>query len=133
MTSKTLAQLFADLGVTRSRSRPHVSNDNPMSEAQFKTLKYCPTHAGQFANIQKARDYCRRFFYRYNEQHRHSGIGLLTPDDVHNGRTDERRNARRDVLTIAWANHPERFVHGRPEPPTLPPVAYINQPEITAA
>ena len=123
MTSKTLAQLFADLGVTRSRSRPHVSNDNPMSEAQFKTLKYCPTYPGQFANIQQARDYCRRFFYWYNEQHRHSGIGLLTPHDVHNGHADERRNARRDVLSIAWANHPDRFVHGRPEPPTLPPVA----------
>ena len=104
-----------------------------MSEAQFKTLKYCPTYPGYFANIQQARDYCRRFFRWYNEQHRHTGIGLLTPHDVHHGHADERRIARRAVLATAWGHHPERFVRGQPEPPMLPAVAYINQPEITAA
>ena len=121
MTSKTLAQLFADLGVTRSRSRPHVSNDNPMSEAQFKTLKYCPTYPGYFANIQQARDYCRRFFFWYNEQHRHTGIGLLTPHDVHHGYANERRVARRAVLASAWASHPERFVRRHPNRPCYQP------------
>jgi len=88
MTSKTLVQFFADLGITKSRSRPHVSNDNPYSEAQFKTLKYVPTFPRYFANIQQARDYCHRLFSWYNDEHRHSGIALLTPSDVHRGRAD---------------------------------------------
>lgn len=129
MTSKTLAQLFADLGVTRSRSRPHVSNDNPYSEAHFKTLKYGPTFPGYFANIEQGRDYCRRFFNWYNEDHRHSGIALLTPSDVHHGRAGERNEARSLVLLDAWNAHPERFVRGKPEPPKLAPVSYINRPE----
>ena len=83
MTSKTLAQFFADLGITKSRSRPHISNDNPFSEAQFKTLKFGPTYPGHFANLQQAREFCRTFFAWYNDQHRHSGIALLTPADVH--------------------------------------------------
>ena len=122
MTSKTLAQFFADLGITKSRSRPHVSNDNPYSEAQFKTLKYVPTFPGHFANIQRARDYCRRLFSWYNGEHRHSGIALLTPSDVHHGRAGERREARRLVLLDAWKAHPERFVRGQPEPLTLAPI-----------
>lgn len=132
MTSKTLAQFFADLGITKSRSRPHVSNDNPYSEAQFKTLKYVPTFPGHFANIQQARDYCRRLFSWYNGEHRHSGIALLTPSDVHHGRAGARREARRLVLLDAWKAHPERFVRGQPEPLTLAPIAYINRPEAAA-
>ena len=132
MTSKTLVQFFADLGITKSRSRPHVSNDNPYSEAQFKTLKYVPTFPRYFANIQQARDYCHRLFSWYNDEHRHSGIALLTPSDVHRGRADDRRDARRLVLLDAWKAHPERFVHGPPEPLKLAPIAYINRPEAAA-
>lgn len=132
MTSKTLTQFFADLGITKSRSRPHVSNDNPYSEAQFKTLKYTPTFPGHFANMQQARDFCRELIHWYNEQHRHTGIALLTPSDVHHGRTHERSNARRLVLLDAWQEHPERFVHGQPQPPKLTPIVYINRPEAAA-
>jgi len=133
MTSKNRTYLFADLGVTKSRSRPHVSNDNPYSESHFKTLKYGLSFPGRFANIEQARDYCRRFIAWYNTEHRHVGIALLTPEDVHLGGANDRRNARRDVLHSAYAEHPERFVRGRPEPPTLANVAYINQPEAPQA
>ncbi len=129
MTSKTLAQLFADLGVTKSRSRPHVSNDNPYIESHFKTLKYGPTYPGHFANIFQARDFLRRFFAWYNSEHRHSGIALRTPEDVHRGRVDDRRNGRQAVLLKAWAAHPERFVLGAPQPPALAPITFINRPE----
>ena len=132
MTSKTLTQFFADLGITKSRSRPHVSNDNPYSEAQFKTLKYAPTFPGHFANIQQARDYVRRLMTWYNNDHRHSGIALLTPSDVHHGRADERSAARSLVLLDAWKAHPERFVRGQPRPPKLASIAYINRPEVAA-
>jgi putative transposase len=132
MTSKTLAQFYADLGITKSRSRPHVSNDNPFSEAQFKTLKYGPGFPLFFANVEQGRDFCRRFFPWYNEQHRHSGIALLTPHDVHHGLVDERVASRRLTLHAAWDAHPERFVRGKPEPPTIQPVTYINQPEVAA-
>jgi putative transposase len=132
MTSKTLTQFFADLGITKSRSRPHVSNDNPYSEAQFKTLKYAPTFPGHFANIQQARDYVRRLMGWYNNDHRHSGIALLTPSDVHHGRADERSAARSLILLDAWKAHPERFVRGQPQPPKLAPIAYINRPEVAA-
>ena len=133
MTSETLAQFFADLGVTKSRSRPHVSNDNPFSEAQFKTLKYGPAFQKHFGNIQQGRDYCRRFFRWYNEAHRHSEIALLTPADVHHGLVDERHNARRIVLHNACKAHPERFVRGISEPPALEPMVFINRPEETQA
>ena len=133
MTSKTLTQLFADLGVVKSRSRPHVSNDNPFIESYYKTLKYCPTYPGTFANNEQARAYCRRFFAWYNAEHRHSGIALLTPEDVHRGRAAQRRNARRDVLHAAFARNPKRFVAGRPEPPALKPTVFINPPESIAA
>lgn len=129
MTSKTLAQLYADLGVTKSRSRPHVSNDNPFSEAHFKTLKYGPGFPPFFANIEQARDFCRAFFAWYNDDHRHSGIALLTPADVHHGRAEERIAARRSVLHKAWTAHPERFVRGIPEPPVIATATYINRPE----
>jgi putative transposase len=129
MTSKNLAHLFADLGVTRSRSRPHVSNDNPYIESHFKTLKYGPSFPDHFANIEQARDFCRRFFAWYNMEHRHVGIALLTPRDVHYGRVGERRAARRTVLHTAFSEHPERFVRGCPEPPALASVVYINEPD----
>ena len=129
MTSKTLAQFYADLGVTKSRSRPHVSNDNPFSEAHFKTLKYGPGFPPFFASIEQAREFCRAFFPWYNEQHRHSGLALLTPSDVHQGRVEERTSARRTVLLSAWEAHPERFVHGAPQPPAIQSVVYINRPE----
>lgn len=128
MTSKTLTSLFVDLGVHRSHSRPHVSNDNPYSEAHFKTLKYGPDYPLRFANLQQARAYCERFFDWYNNEHRHSGIALLTPADVHEGRVGERYAARAAVLEEAWRAHPERFVRGRPTPPELQAVAYINPP-----
>lgn len=129
MTSKTLAQFYADLGVTKSRSRPHASNDNPFSEAQFKTLKYGPGFPPFFANIEQGRAYCREFFPWYNEQHRHSGIALLTPSDVHHGLADQRTAARRITLHDAWLAHPERFVRGTPQPPTIQSIVYINRPE----
>ena len=133
MTSKNLAHLFADLGVTRSRSRPHVSNDNPYIESHFKTLKYGPSYPGYFANLEQARDFCRRFFTWYNTQHRHSGIALLTPQDVHFGRVDERRAGRQRVLGKAFDQHPERFVRGLPRPPALQVTAYINRPDSVQA
>jgi putative transposase len=133
MTAKTLNRLFVDLQITRSHSRPHVSNDNPFSEAQFKTMKYGPNYPERFASIEDARIWCEAFFHWYNEQHHHIGIGLLTPLDVYSGRGDERRAARRDVLHAAHAAHPERFVRGLPEPPRLPTLVAINPPEIQAA
>ena len=129
MTSKTVAQLYSDLGVTKSFSRPHVSDDNPFSEAHFKTLKYGPHFPTHFANIEHGRVHCRRFFPWYNDEHRHSGIALLTPADVHFGRAQTRADARCDVLRAAWEAHPERFVRGRPEPPTIAPAIFINPPE----
>lgn len=132
MTSKTLAQFYADLGVTKSRSRPHVSNDNPFSEAQFKTLKYGPGFPPFFASLEQGRDFCRSFVPWYNDQHRHVGIGLLTPRDVHFGLAPERIAARRVTLHAAWDQHPERFVGGKPEPPQLQPAAYINRPDVAA-
>ena len=129
MTSKTLTQFFSDLGVIKSHSRPHVPNDNPHSEAQFKTLKYGPTFPGHFAHIQQGREFMRRFVAWYNHEHRHTGIALLTPADVHNGLVDQRRQDRARVLRAAWSAHPERFVRGIPEPPQLASIAYINRPE----
>jgi putative transposase len=128
MTSKTLAQLFSDLGVAQSRSRPHVSNDNPFIESYFKTLKFGPTYPVYFANLEQAREFCRQFVCWYNNEHRHTGIALLTPADVHHGRVEQKREARRAVLHAAHSVHPERFVRGLPEPPSIETVVYINQP-----
>jgi len=128
MTSRPVAFLLADLGITQSHSRPHVSNDNPYSEAQFKTLKYRPYFPGQFGCIEHARAHCRDFFTWYNNDHRHSGLGLHTPADVHYGRAHDVQAARAGVLAAAWAAHPERFVHDRPQPPKLPSAAWINKP-----
>jgi putative transposase len=133
MASKQVAQLLADLGVTKSHSRPHVSNDNPYSESQFKTLKYRPTFPDRFGSIQDARAFCQQFFGWYNLAHHHSGIGLLTPADVHYGRAEQVQAARAEVLTAAYAAHPQRFVRKPPEPPALPAVAWINQPDTQEA
>jgi putative transposase len=128
MTSKPVAQLLADLGVTKSHSRPHVSNDNPYSESQFKTLKHHPTFPERFGCIQDARAFCQDFFGWYNFEHRHSGIALLTPADVHYGRADQVIAARATVLDGAFARHPERFVSKPPTPPRLPEQVWINKP-----
>jgi len=132
MTSKPVALLLADLGVTKTHSRPHVSNDNPFSEAQFKTLKYRPEFPERFGSIEDARAHGRIFFSWYNTEHRHSGIGLLTAHDVHYGLADQRIAARAGVLTAAYAAHPERFVVGVPRPPARPTEVWINPPPATA-
>ena len=129
MRAKPIAFLLADLGVTKSHSRPHTSTDNPYSEAQFKTLKYRPEFPDRFENIEQARDFCRGFFHWYNHEHRHSGIGLMTPAAVHYGQAKELHAKRADVLAAAYAANPERFVRGLPKPPTLPSAAWINKPE----
>ncbi len=131
MASKPVAFLLADLGVTKSHSRPRCSNDNPYSEAQFKTLKYCPAFPGRFGSIQDARAFCQRFFAFYNTVHRHSGIGLHTPSDVHHGRAPEVRAARAAVLQRAYHHRPDRFVRKPPQPPPLPGAAWINKPDHT--
>lgn len=128
MRAKTFAQTLADLGVTRSYSRPHTSNDNPFSEALFKTTKYNPTYPGNFDNIAEARDYCGPFFEWYNDEHRHSGIAMLTPAQLHYGEADEVLAARQAVLDAAWAAHPERFVRGRPRVAPRPAAVWINPP-----
>jgi putative transposase len=133
MTSKSLAFLFADLGVTKTHSRPSVSDDNPFSEAQFKTLKYRPDFPVRFGSIEDARSHCRAFFDWYNCQHCHSGIAMFTPHDLHHGTAKRRRDQRAAVLLDAWAKHPERFPHGRPVPPELPTAAWINKPSSAAA
>src|SRR5215211_1267912 len=129
MTSKPVAQLLVDLGVARSHSRPHVSNDNPYSEANFRTLKYCPAFPGRFGGIEDARSFCGLFFDHYNHVHRHSGIGLHTPASVHYGTAPEIRAQRVVTLDAAYAANPARFGHRQPTPPTLPTVAWINQPQ----
>jgi putative transposase len=128
MTSKPVAFLLADLGVTKTHSRPHVSNDNPYSEAQFKTLKYRPGFPDRFASIEEARAFCQDFFRWYNADHRHSGIGLLAPEVVHYGQAQDAYDARSQVLATAYATHPERFVRQAPRPPQLPTAAWINPP-----
>ena len=129
MIAKPVAHLLADLGVTKSHSRPHVSNDNPYSESQFRTLKYRPDFPDRFGSFEDAQAHCRRFMSWYNEHHRHSGIGYHTPADVHYGRAEKVRELRKAVLLDAYAEHPERFVTKVPTPPALPTVAWINQPE----
>ena len=129
MKSKPVAFLLSDLGVTKSHSRPYVSNDNPYSESQFKTLKYRPDFPGNFGSVEDARVFCKNFFTWYNTDHYHSGIGLNTPEAVHYGRTDQIMKERSRVLKIASENHPERFKGKVPKPPRLPLAAWINQPK----
>jgi putative transposase len=129
MTSRTVELLMADLGITKTHSRPHVSNDNPFSESQFKTLKYHPTFPDRFGTLEEARAFCRTFFPWYNTEHRHLGLGLLTPETVHYGRDQEVIASRLQVLREAYAKHPERFVHRPPTPPVLPQAVWINPPD----
>jgi putative transposase len=128
MTSKCVAHLLADLGVTKTHSRPHVSDDNPFSEAQFKTVKYHPTFPERFGSVEDARAWARTFFHWYNEEHHHTGIGLMTPATVHHGQAPVVRAARQEILTAAYQAHPERFVQGPPMPPPLPRAVWINPP-----
>ena len=128
MTAKPFVFLLADLGVTKSYSRPHTSNDNPYSEAAFRTFKYRPGFPERFGCYEDAHAWCSRFFGWYNDEHRHSGIGFHTPADVHYGRAETVREKRGIVLSAAYDLHPERFVRKPPEPPRLPAVAWINQP-----
>jgi putative transposase len=128
MTSRTVAQLLSDLGVDRSHSRPRVSNDNPFSESQYKTLKYRPDFPDRFASIEQARAHCVAFFRWYNHDHFHSGLRWHHPADVHYGRVEQVRQARADVLAAAYERHPERFVHRPPTPPVVPTTVWINPP-----
>jgi putative transposase len=133
MTSKPVALLLANLGVTKTHARPHVSNDNPFSEAQFKTLKYRPMFPERFGSIQDARAHCHEFFTWYNTEHHHSGLGLLTPADVHHGLAEKRVAARAAALAMAYAAHPERFPSGAPHPPARPVEVWINPPKTSSA
>jgi putative transposase len=128
MTSKPVAFLLADLGVTKTHSRPHVSNDNPHIESLFKTVKYQPEFPTTFRNLAEARAFCRSFFAWYNNEHRHSALALLTPIDVHEGRSQRTLQRRQLVLDAAYATHPERFVRGTPKVRQLPAASYINRP-----
>jgi putative transposase len=128
MTSKTVAELLLDLGVAKSHSRPTVSNDNPYSEAQFKTMKYGPAYPERFADLAAATNWVAQFVGWYNNEHRHSGIGLLPPMVVHLGQANAVIAARQQTLDVAAAVHPERFVAGQPTPPRVPDAAWINPP-----
>jgi len=128
MRSKPVALLLADLGVVKTHSRPHVSNDNPYSEAQFKTLKYCPAFPERFGSLEDARAFGHPFFSWYNDAHHHSGLGYLTPAMVHYGVAEGVRDQRTIVLAAAYAAHPERFVRGVPQPAPLPTAVWINPP-----
>ena len=128
MTSKPVALLLADLGITKTHSRPQVSNDNPFSEAQFKTLKYRPEFPDRFCCIEDGRAFCLAFFDWYNNEHYHSGLALLTPATVHYGQTAAVLARRRDVLAAAYEQHPERFVRRAPQPAQPPTAVWINPP-----
>ena len=128
MKSKPVAQLLADLGATKSHSRPHVSNDNPFSEAQFKTLKYRPEFPGRFGCIEHGKAFCRDFFHWYNNAHYHSGLNLLTPAMVHYGKVEEVIHRRQQVLDLAYARNPERFVNNWPKVIGPPKEVWINPP-----
>lgn len=132
MTSKPLAFLLADLGVTRSHSRPYTPNDNPFSEAQFKTMKYQPNYPQRFDDLLEARAWARDFFDWYNTAHHHTGIGLLTPAQVHYGQAPQILTAHQQVLSQAYQAHPERFVRGAPHPQALPEGVWINPPQATS-
>ena len=129
MKSKAVAFLLADLGITKTHSRPHVSDDNPYSESHFKTLKYRPDFPERFGCAEDARGFSEDFFRWYNDEHHHTGLGLLTPADVHFGRAEQRHADRTQVLEAAHRLHPDRFVRGIPVPPDLPKAAWINQPK----
>ena len=129
MRAKSVAQLLADLGITKTHSRPYTPNDNPYSESQFKTMKYRPDFPERFESVTDARSWAREFFGWYNHDHHHSGLGLMTPATVHHGRAEAVREQRQQVLLVAYAAHPERFVRGVPIPPELPNEVWINKPQ----
>jgi putative transposase len=131
MVAKSTALLYADLGIGKSHSRPHVSNDNPFSEAQFKTLKYRPELPDRFGSVQDTRSHVNPLLRWYNDEHKHSSLVLLTPADVHYGRADAIIAIRQRALDAAHAAHPERFVRGRPKHPSPPTAAWINPPRAT--
>ena len=131
MSSKCVAMLLADLGVTKTHSRPHVCNDNPFSESQFKTMKYRPGFPKRFGCIEDAQSFCRGFFAWYNKEHRHSAIAWLTPETVHYGQAEVVIKARQEVLDEAYRCHPERFLGGPPVAPPLPKAVWINPPDQT--
>jgi putative transposase len=131
MRAKATALLLADLGVSKSHSRPHTSTDNPFSESHFKTMKYQPQFPQRFGSIQDAKAFCRDFFDWYNSQHHHAGIGLMTPDQVHFRQTDAIHAARRHTLNSAYSRTPERFVANPPRPPAKPIATWINPPRKT--
>ena len=126
---KTVHQLLVDLDVTPSFSRPRVSNDNPFSEAQFRTMKYGPEYPDRFASYEEARDFCRRFFPWYNDEHPHSGLAYFTPSDVHHGRVTDIHARRQRVMDAAYARTPERFLAGTPAVPAPPKAVWVNPPE----
>ncbi len=129
MKSKVVAMLLADLGVTKTHSRPHTSNDNPFSESQFKTMKYRPEFPKKFGSLQDARAFCQDFFSWYNSEHHHSGLGLLTPEIVHYGQASVVTKKRAETLLAAYKLHPERFVRRPPTPPEPPEAVWINPPK----
>ncbi len=133
MTSKAVSELLIDLGVIKTHARPHVSNDNPYSESAFKTLKYRPDFPDRFGSIEDARLFCRRFFAWYNNEHRHSGIALMTPLSVHNGTHTAIANNRQSTLTGAYHLHPERFVRSIPKVKLVPDQVWINKPAATVS
>ena len=133
MTSKPVAYLLADLGITKTHSRPHVANDNPYSEAHFKTLKYHPSFPDRFGSFEHGRAHCTDFFAWYNREHRHSSLGWHTPQVVHHGLAGAQQAHRAVVLAAAYAATPERFVHRPPQPPAVPSAAWINRPRIHPA
>ncbi len=126
---KTVKQLLQDLDIIRSFSRPRVSNDNPFSEAEFRTMKYGPNFPNRFHSYEHARDFCRDFFPWYNDEHRHSGLAYFTPADVHYERIPELLAQRQEVLDDAFVRHPERFAGGHPQVPAPPRAVWINPPE----
>lgn len=132
MKSKSVALLLSDLGIIKSHSRPHISNDNPFSESQFKTLKYCPSFPGQFGCIQETRAFCQQFFNWYNDEHHHCAIGLLTPAQLHYGLAERIQTERANVLMAAFESNPKRFKNRIPLPPPVPEAVWINKPKLIA-
>ncbi len=130
MIAHSVAQLMKDLGIHSSHSRPHVSNDNPFSEAHFKTLKYCPDFPGQFDSLADTRHWAKSFFTWYNHEHHHTGIALFTPADVHYERSEVVRQQRQAVMDLAFLAHPERFINGMPAVAPPPAAVWINPPAI---
>jgi putative transposase len=133
MTSQPVALLLAALGIVPSHSRPQVSDDNPFSEAQFKTLKYRPDFPARFGAYEDAEAFCQRFFPWYNTEHRHGALGLMTPHDIHYGLAAGKWQRRAGILRAAYHAHPERFPRGVPVPPPLPTAAWINKPLVAPA